>query len=147
MKPSLTLSSKLRSAVQKLYWEQEVIFLLLQWLGFSCPSIHVPVLLCYIPQVLFLGEGNVGSCNNQSSGMLKVILRINWGSSGEGVSAFKVMGKLCLLWIRRLPTWTPSLVRRKLFVATGMTSAHQYEWTKPDGHLVPLQSKSSLFAF
>lgn len=109
MKPSLTLYFKLRNAVQKLYWEQN--FSALTVAG-AFLSFHSCSVLCYILQVLFLGEGNLASCNNQSSGMLRVILRINWGSSGKGVSAFKVMGKLCLLWIQCLPTWTPSLVRR-----------------------------------
>lgn len=43
--------------------------------------------------------------------------------SGEGVSVFKAMGKLCLLQVRCLQTWRLSLAkRRKPFVVMVMTS-------------------------
>lgn len=60
MRSILTPSSKLRNAVQELTWGQKVIFLLLQWLGLSCPSIHASVLLFYMVQVLLPREGNLG---------------------------------------------------------------------------------------
>lgn len=77
VKSILTPSSKLASAVWKLKWGQEMIFLPLKWLCLSCPSTHVPVPLHYILHVLLPKKSKrvtLGSHAKQSSGVLWVIL-------------------------------------------------------------------------